>query len=338
DPAWSGTPPYPATPTSDRFAASAPTSDELRRWEAFPVVRFRRKLAPYLFVNAVIVVASIVGGSDFFFFTVLWSIYLAFKYAKLWADGYDWRDVFRQPRDRDLVDVADDFLSYVRALFDPGQRRAMREQRRERRLQRGAQPALPAGAPVPFADTSDVAQNDRIRRAQSDRDEILRMLSRMSSAERSRIPDVGRSAEALFERVHYLSASLAELERNGGSNSDALEAEIARLENAANPLDEAGSEERVRRLAYLKRQRRALSDVGSRRDLIAAKLDTCVLALQNMKFDLVRLNAGSQTAQHITSLAMDALNLASSVDNALGESADPGRTSGARAASRQAAR
>jgi serine/threonine-protein kinase len=138
--------------------------------------------------------------------------------------------------------------------------------------------------------------------------------------------------------VQYLSQSLAELERNGGANSDALEAEIARLENAANPLDETGSEERVRRLAYLKRQRRALSDVGSRRDLIAAKLDTCVLALQNMKFDLIRLNAGSQTAQHITSLAMDALNLASSVDNALGDSADPGRTSGARAASRQAAR
>jgi eukaryotic-like serine/threonine-protein kinase len=338
DAAWNGTPPYPVPATSDRYAASAPTSDELRRWEAFPVVRFRRKLAPYLFVNAVIVVASIVGGSDFFGITVLWSIYLAFKYAKLWADGYDWRDVFRQPRDRDLVDVADDFLSYVRALFDPGQRRAMREQRRERRLQRGSQPALPAGAPIAFADSSNAAQSDRIRRAQSDRDEILRMLSRMSSAERSRIPDVGRSAEALFERVQYLSASLAELERNGGSSSDALEAEISRLENAANPLDEAGSEERVRRLAYLKRQRRALSDVGSRRDLIAAKLDTCVLALQNMKFDLVRLNAGSQTAQHITSLAMDALNLASSVDNALGESADPGRTSGARAASRQAAR
>jgi len=43
------------------------------------------QLAPYLFVNAVIVIASIVGQSDFFGLTVLWSIYLAFKYAKLWA-------------------------------------------------------------------------------------------------------------------------------------------------------------------------------------------------------------------------------------------------------------
>jgi hypothetical protein len=36
-----------------------------------------------------------------------------------------------------------------------------------------------------------------------------------------------------------------------------------------------------------------------------------------IKLDLVRLNAGSQTPQHITSLALDALNLADSVDSAL---------------------
>ena len=79
----------------------------------------------------------------------------------------------------------------------------------------------------------------------------------------------------------------------------------------------SGSDERVRRLAHLKRQRRAIADVSSRRDAVAAKLDTCVVALQNIKLDLIRLNAGSQTPQHITSLAMDALNLADSVDSAL---------------------
>ena len=69
---------------------------------------------------------------------------------------------------------------------------------------------------------------------------------------------------------------------------------------------------------------------------IAAKLDTCVLALQNIKLDLIRLNAGSQTPQHITSLAMDALNLADSVDSAL--FVDESRNTGTRPASRQAAR
>ena len=88
-----------------------------------------------------------------------------------------------------------------------------------------------------------------------------------------------------------------------------LEREIQTLENAANPL-ERGSEERVRRLAYLKRQRRALVDADKQRDAVAAKLETCALALQNMRLDLLRLSASPQMHQHITSLANKALSLA----------------------------
>src|SRR4029078_12572981 len=109
-----------------------PTPEEWRRWNAEPVARFRKKLAPYLFVNGVIVIASVVGQSDFFGITVLWSICLAFKYAKLWADGYDWRDVFRQPRERDLIDVADDFFTELRLMFDRNRQRALREARTPR--------------------------------------------------------------------------------------------------------------------------------------------------------------------------------------------------------------
>jgi eukaryotic-like serine/threonine-protein kinase len=160
----------------------------------------------------------------------------------------------------------------------------------------------------------------------------------MPSAERSRIPDVSRSAEALAEKVKFLAVALADLDRGAGAGgNEAIESEIARLENAANPLDERASDERVRRLAYLKRQRRAVADVSSRRDQVAAKLDTCMVALQNIKLDLIRLNAGSQTPQHITSLAMDALNLADSVDSALYVS-DEMRNTASRPASRQAAR
>jgi serine/threonine-protein kinase len=176
-----------------------------------------------------------------------------------------------------------------------------------------------------------------VRRADADRREVLRLLEEMPSSERSRIPDIGRSANALAEKVQALALALAELERQGGSTgSAALEAEISRLEGAANPLDERGSEERVRRLAQLKRQRRANADVKSRRDAMAAKLDTCVLALQNIKLDLIRLRAGSQTPQHITTLAMNALNLADSVDTALYVSDEMRNDS--RLTSRQAAR
>ncbi len=334
--------PYAAARTADLFPPAAPTPEEWRRWEAPPVANFRRKLAPYLFVNGVIVVASVIGSTDFFGLTVLWSIYLAFKYAKLWADGYDWRDVFRQPRDRDLIDVADDFLTYLRAVMNRDQRKAMREQRRMRLSRTGAAAALPR--PMQGRADDDVvgvagAYGDRIRRAEADRDEILRLLERMPSAERSRIPDVGRSADKLAEKVKYLAVALADLERGAPPGGiDAIEEEISRLEGAANPLDESGSDERVRRLAYLKRQRRAVADIVTRRDSVAAKLDTCLVALQNVKLDLIRLNAGSQTPQHITSLAMDALNLAESVDSALYVSDELARNTGTRPASRPAAR
>jgi hypothetical protein len=53
-----------------------------------------------------------------------------------------------------------------------------------------------------------------------------------------------------------------------------------------------------------------------------------------VKLDLIRLNAGSQTPQHITSLAMDALNLADSVDSALYVADEMSRNTGTRPAAR----
>src|SRR5688572_9676611 len=94
-------------PQVDYFTADGerlPTPDEVRRFNTSDVVKFRKKLAPYLFVNAVILIASIFGGPDLLFVPVLWSIYMAFSYAKLWSEGYDWRDVFQQPREKELID------------------------------------------------------------------------------------------------------------------------------------------------------------------------------------------------------------------------------------------
>lgn len=331
-----------AIPLSGAAGEYSPTVDELNRWQNPRVQKFRRQIAPYLFVNAIIVIASIVSDHDYLTLTVFWSIFLAFRYAKLWADGYDWRDVFQQPRDRELVDVAEEFAGTVRSLFDRRQRQAMREERRVKRSMRRSTPALAAPSlsppPADAALAAAGAYADRVVASARDRDEILRLLDRMPVAERARIPDVGRSAQVLAERVQMLAISLADIDRASPSDAAAVDAEIARLENAANPLDVPASEERVRRLAFLRKQRRALGDVGQRRAAVAAKLDTCVFALQNMKIDLLRHSAGAQTHQHITSLAVDALRLADSVDGALGAADELGRGGSARAPSRSAAR
>jgi eukaryotic-like serine/threonine-protein kinase len=303
-----------------------PTPEELRRFEADIVVKFRKKLAPYLFVNAVIVVASIFGARDFFGLTVIWSIYMAFKYARLWSEGYDWRDVFRQPREKELIDVADEFLEYVRALFNRDKRRELRDRNRARRFARRSSGARQLSGLDLVSSSAAAAESmydaagthaDRVRHAATDRDEIVRLVNTLPERERDRVADVIRSAKLLHERVQALAIALADLERNvvaGGGT--ALESEILRLEDLANPL-ESGSEDRVRRLAYLKRQRRAVKDVQERRDAVAAKLETCSLALRNIKLDVLRLRAGAQTHQHVTSLALEAMALAESVDSAL---------------------
>ncbi len=317
---------------------AAPTADDLRRWESPLVQQFRRKLAPYLFVNAVIVIASIFGDSDFFGITVLWSIYIAYKYAKLWTEGYDWRDVFRQARDKELIDVADDVVETSRALFDRNKRQELREQRRSRELARrsAAGPLGDATLP-PSSGTADGTgarrrmtssrYDDRVREAVRERDQIIQMVRELPRSERDRIPDVERSAIALADRVQALALSLSDIEREGsGAAPEAVEAEIERLEGAANPLDHQGSEERVRRLAYLKRQRRALADVATRRRSAEEKLETCADALRNMRLELIRLRAGSQTHQNITSLAMQAVHLADSVDGAVFVAEELGRS------------
>jgi len=305
-----------------------PTADEIRRFNAPEVVRFRKKLAPYLFVNAVIVIAAIFGGRDLIGLTVLWSIYMAFKYAKLWSEGYDWRDVFQQPREKELIDVADESLEYIRVVFNRDKRKELRERNRAARIARRS-----SGAASPIygalASSSNLASDrasvydaagphgERVRNAATDRDEIIRLVSTLPDRERERVSDVARSANVLQERIQSLAIALADLERNVVSGGGAaLEAEIVRLEEQANPL-ERGSEDRVRRLAYLKRQRRSVKDIQERRDSVAAKLETCSIALRQLKLDVLRLRAGSQTHQRVTSLALEAMALAENVDSAL---------------------
>jgi serine/threonine-protein kinase len=323
-----------------------PTADEVQRWNAPEVAKFRRKVGPYLFVNSVITLVALFGDPDWFGITVLWSIYMAFKYATLWSNGYDWRDVFRQPREKELIDVADEFLEYVRALFNRDKRKELRDRNRARLAARrsGAARVVGVDLPVPVSREGAVAaagpHADKVRQAGVDRDEIVRLVGTLPDRERARVSDVVRSAGVLYDRIQSLAISLADVERNGGEGGvTALEAEIGRLEAMANPLDH-GSEERVRRLAYLKRQRRGAKDMQERRDAIAAKLDTCSLALHQLKLDVLRLRAGAQTHQRVTSLALEALALAENVDSALYVADEVARASartGSRASQRQSA-
>jgi serine/threonine protein kinase len=315
-----------AYPTRDRYnpaaqtpyAATSPTPEELSKWNAPMVVAFRRKLAPYLAVNAILVPISLFSNHDFLALTVIWTVALAFKYSKLWAAGYDWRDVFRQPRDRLIFDVAAETIDDARALFDDKKRAEVRARARSRGqglftpmsplpTMQPFQPyprvggpttslsPIPAGAPAPFADSR---YGSAIREAESDHREIHRQLLNMPPDEREQIPEVATSADAVFRKVQQLALSLSDMDQGAGRESpEAVEKEITALESQANPLDYKASEGRVRRLAFLRRQRRALAEVGRKKKEAQEKLDNCRQLLRSMRLELVRFRSGGINAQ-----------------------------------------
>ncbi len=355
-PAASGSPfgdaqPYgrvPATFHGDTAETEAftPTADDYSRWDAASVVEFRRKLGWFAIVGSVLFVIGVIGDSDFFGFLGLWAVYIAFKYAKLWSNGYDWRDVLREPRERLFADVAAEWGDGMQAIFDRDKRARVRDRERRRRLTSATRPAaLPPGSgyggfgsagaagshgvatygPGPgFNPQALGAHAEVVRQAVSDRDEIQRLLATMPKPERDRIPEVGPSARALADKVQALAVMVAELERTESPGGvAALEQEIARLEAEANPLDRERSEARVKRLAVLKRQRRATAESSRRREAAASKLENCRLALQNMRIDLVRLRTGSGGSPlQVTSVAERAMALAREVDGLVGAADD----------------
>src|ERR1700687_698355 len=310
---------YPQTAPA-QYTPSQPTPEELSKWNAPMVVSFRRKLAPYLAVNAILVPISLFSNHDFIALTVIWTVGLAFKYSKLWSAGYDWRDVFRQPRDRLMFDVAAETIDDARALFDEKKSAQVRARARSRgqgmfspisplpstqpfqpyprmNAPAGATPLrpIPAGAPAPFADSR---YGSAIREAESDHREIHRQLLNMPPDEREQIPEVATSADAVFRKVQQLALSLSDMDRGAGRESpEAVETEISTLESQANPLDYGAAEGRVRRLALLRRQRRALAAVGGKKQAAQGKLDNCRQLLRSMRLELVRFRSGGLNAQ-----------------------------------------
>jgi serine/threonine-protein kinase len=306
---------YGSAPSAG-YAPTQPTPEELSKWNAPMVVSFRRKLAPYLAVNAILVPISLFSNHDFIALTVIWTVALAFKYSKLWAAGYDWRDVFRQPRDRLIFVVAAETIDDARALFDEKTRAQVRARARARGqglfapispvptvqpfqpYPRSGGPTtspIPVGPPAAYPDSR---YGSAIREAEADHREIHRQLLNMPSDEREQIPEVAASADAVFRKVQQLALSLSDMDRSAGrETTESVEKEISTLESQANPLDYRASEDRVRRLAMLRRQRRALVDVDRKKKEAQEKLDNCRHLLRSMRLELVRFRSGGLNAQ-----------------------------------------
>ena len=322
-------------PRTSRMAAPEPADDsewsvsreEQARWYAPPVVKFRKKLGPYVIVNSVIIVSSILFGTSLVFITAIWSVWMAFQYAKLWSDDYDWHDVLREPHDRMFFDVVAEWFDNVRALWDKNKAAEVRARNQTKmRPSSSSTYGAIAGASgprqgrlaAPEAARRAGIQSPSVRQAANHRDDILRWVATLSKRDKSIAADIQPTAHALYDNIVALATQVATLDREVSPGAAAeVESEISALEAQANPFDQRASEERVRRLAHLKRQRRAVADLETRRERSREKLESCLLALENMRLDVIKLKAGSQTLQQITLVAERAKELASEVDNAM---------------------
>jgi serine/threonine-protein kinase len=151
---------------------------DVARWNEPKVKKFRRRFGTYVVVNAVILIISLLGNSDLLTVTAIWSMLEAYWYARLWADGYDWRDVFKQPRDRFFFDVAAEAMDDARAIFDKKRRAEVRERERVRQLQYRGTEERPVPTVGPPARTSTGSVAPPVDAATADAAEQMRRQAR----------------------------------------------------------------------------------------------------------------------------------------------------------------
>jgi len=225
--------------------------------------KFRSNFASYVSVNGGLLLLNVYTGlADpwFLFPAVFWGIGLASQYGKLWSAGYSMRDVLNRPPAPD-------------ALPPPG---------------------VAGNAPVahlPEPTTGDFGKlAGHMAQMRKDHSAIVRLVDRLPESERQMLPDVVPTVNALYERATELARMMQQMEGNVDDGAlDSLDARLAALEAGG-----AGPEE-GRRLDLLKRQRESLVELMGRRSQVESQFESCVLAVQNVRFDLLRLrSAGVQ--------------------------------------------
>jgi hypothetical protein len=269
--------------------------------EPLMVVRMRHRLARYAsIIGPLMLVNFMFAGGVGHPWSLIPAAFMGFglarDYSRLWTAGYSWRDVLHRPPAPDAV---------------------------ESKMGRGALPA--AAAPDEFGShAAGIAQ------ARADRQAILGMLDRLSKPERKMLPDVQPTVDQLLERASDLARTLATLERDiDTAAEDKLDVRIASLE------EEPPSADRDRRMGLLQRQRQTVHDLGARRTALESQLDSCLLAMQNVRFDLLRLRSAgvaaalgdlTQATQQARALSLDvdaAVDAASEIRRLTGREARP---------------
>ncbi len=236
--------------------------DEAQKSEPDLVRKFRSNFASYVSVNGGLLLLNVVTGIEspwFLFPAIGWGIGIASQYGKLWATGYSMRDVLSPPAARDAVP-------------------------------RGTEaPALPV--PRPPLNPSEFGRHaSSIEQMRKDQAAIAQVVKRLPEADQAMLPDVLDTVTGLMTRAEELGRTLHQMD-GGVENfaSEEIEGQIAALRELDDP-------QTARRIDLLERQLNSIQELEKRRAAVENQFHSCVLAVQNIRFDMLRLRSAGVSA------------------------------------------
>ena len=226
-----------------------------------------------------------------------WFLFVAFgtgwglmkSYSLLWQAGYSWRDVVHRPDAPDAVGASGKNLK-IKGL---------------------KQIAEPKAAEFG-------AYQARMQQVYKDRSVILSLMSQLSPADREMLPDIVETTEGLYARAAQLAGTLGTMDSLGIEDTPRIEARLAELRQRPD------GEERARQISLLEQQLQRCKELNAQRAQFADRFESCVLAMQNVRLDLMRLRQSGVGAvlSGLTMATQQARALSRDVDNAIGAAAE----------------
>ena len=266
--------------------------------EPEPLRKFRGEFASYVSTVSFLMLLNIVApGLEFPWFlfpTAFWGFGIGKRYTQLWTSGYGWRDVINRPPAPDAIEARTASASPIRT------------------------PRTPAGAlPTAHGDLAEFGRfAEQLRQLDRDRQGVHQIVARLPESERAMLPEVGSTVDNLSAKAQDLARTLAQMEEMDGDG-------VRRLDDRIEALRAESDGEGDRRIELLERQRNALRELGERRRQVEHQFEACVLAVQNVRFDLLRLRSAGVGAvlDDLTSATQQARALSFDVEAAI-EAAD----------------
>jgi serine/threonine protein kinase len=271
---------------SSRAAAREAKPQLTASGEPKMVAEFRDRVVTWVGICGGMLVIDLItgGGINFAQWVALpWAAFgILPRYMKLWQSGYSWRDVLHRPA---ALDGAEARLGLSRRA-----------------------------ANLPASTEEFGHQLETVRQARNDREAIMKIMDRVPASERKLLPDVTATVDGLLKRAEDLARMLH------GMSADVDEDAVTRLDDRIEAVrrHEEGTE-RERQLSLLERQKQALSDLLTRRRRVEEQIESCVMAMQNVRFDLLRLRSAGVAAvlSDLTNATQQARALSRDVDHVI---------------------